>query len=812
MSEIMSIAPVLSDTADFVLDTTNIPANAPVKIASSHVDVTSDYATATFKVSVTTTADSPDGVVYAIVGLTGGTPPRVINQNLVNQYPIQGGGATSVITFPLVVPAAGAYTSLTVELPTYGSNIVCMQGTATLKLNIVEISRPNNATWNPPLPAVVSKPSLFFDPSTFVKDDANRLYSGVVRAAWAPGTSFGEGFFVTPKSTAGNPSGFDYEYQKIWVNVQDHDHTTGAETYHPGAGVDTSNPGYHFVDVPFSFPPPTTDTPGQFSLDVGMAGQDGTTLAWYWKVWTFTIGQWYTQCPADKRPLLSDALKPIGKAATTYGVNTGTGLAFKESATDWSVAFYQSIKAQGIFQHCRINAPIYDLLKGGDYELSKGNLDSPVQNALLAGLTPILTVQDLHAAIGQDASGAAIFVDLTIDDLKKWWTIVANLYLSSGNNGLPYVIYDLLNEPHQFPTTEAWLPVAKDLCALIRGIDPNAYIIVPGANYEESVLELSTHWSELRSLANAISAHPYVTEPNLAEAIADNGVPLWIGETQPGDVWNAPNLSTQADVSKWIGDLEAAKPVGVLLWTADPNAAWEQKPLYNFNGSALVPTAEGQMLLNEIKARQETGAAYVIPPPPPTADEILEAKIDAAVAAQLAKLTLPAPTPTPSAAGMSKDDVTALVTQLLASALKTLPPPATPVDLSGLQTALQTEGLAISDIQSHLLDVVNAVQAANALSTAAKQQATLAASAASVAQNKVKAVPTTDSIQAMIVAALNAVPVPQLDVKAIAQQISTALVPVQAELAGVETQVAVLSPLAAKLPEIENLLALVDGL
>lgn len=748
MTDNPSAAAVLSDSADFVLDASSVPANAPVKIASAHVDVTSDYATTTFKLFVTTAPASPDGVVYAIVGLTGA---GTVNQNFVNQYPVKGNGATSTITVPIVVPAAGAYTSLMVELPTFGTNIVCMRGTAALKLNILEISRPNNAMWNPPLPAVVSKPSLFFDPSTFQKDDTNRLYSLVVRMAWPKGTAFGEGPYITPKSTAGNPPGFDYEYQKIFLNIQDHDHTTGAETYHPGAGVDTSQPGYDFVDVPISFPPPTAATPGQFSLDIGFTTEDGVQLAWYWKVWTFTIGQWYTQCPADKRPLLANSLKPIGKALTTYGVNTGTGLAFKESATDWDNKFYQSIKAQGIFQHARINAPIYDILKGADYELQKGNLDSPVQNALLAGLTPILTVQDLHAAIGQDASGAAIFVDLTVDDLKKWWTIVANLYNSSGNNGLHYVIYDLLNEPHQFPTTEAWLPVAKNLCTLIRGIDPNAYIIVPGANYEESVQELSTHWSELSPLANALSAHPYVAEPNLAAAIADNGVPLWIGETQPGDVWDAPNLATQSDVSTWIGDLEAAKPVGVLLWTADPNAAWEQKPLYNFNGSVLVPTQEGQWLLNEIKARQETGAAYVAPPPPPTADEILQAKIDAEVAAQLAKLP-----PTPMQGGLTQADVQALVTplitplitQMLAEALKALPAPlpAPVVDLTPVLTAQQMDEGHIQTLTS----AVTALQANDA--TFAK---TLQAWAVILAA---KSAPVTDAhIQALIDASLKPV-------------------------------------------------------
>ena len=77
----------------------------------------------------------------------------------------------------------------------------------------------------------------------------------------------------------------------------------------------------------------------------------------------------------------------------------------------------------------------------------------------------------------------------------------ADLFHSNGNGDVPYVSYNLINEPHQYPTVETWLPVATALCRRIRAKDPHAHIIVSAAPIMRGRLStMPAHWNDLKDM------------------------------------------------------------------------------------------------------------------------------------------------------------------------------------------------------------------------------------------------------------------------------------------------------------------------
>ena len=357
-----------------VLTDTKPAANSPAKVVSAAWTAEIIEDKLKFSLTMTTTADSADASCYLLINV-GALTANTANSG----QTLKGKGQETTFSVTIKLPVAGEYPTLSGFVATMGSNLIAAKFTAAIAISYPGFTRPADAvpTNFPPIPAL-SGPKQFFDQASPIFDPATNSVAKRVRVAWPKGFAWPEGgFFLTPKA-----QNF-YYYERLYVGVQgghgaavaylpaglgSKDLGAGTLCYLPSDAVTTTEATYDYIDVVIRFILP--DKPGEYHLDIPLYNFNIATLYdWGWNALIFAFGQWYDKCPPEQRPNLLESFKPIGQSKTSYGVNTGTGLAFKEGVGDWSSCpYYKAIKALG-FQHVRVNASLSELLKAADPEL-----------------------------------------------------------------------------------------------------------------------------------------------------------------------------------------------------------------------------------------------------------------------------------------------------------------------------------------------------------------------------------------------------------------------------------------------------------
>jgi len=207
-------------------------------------------------------------------------------------------------------------------------------------------------------------------------------------------------------------------------------------------------------------------TPGLYNLQGAVYNSGWKQISgWVWPGAMIPVGQWVVKVDPATYPDIKAAFGPTGKAGVSIGGNFGNALASQPTPAHNSPGYFRLLASLGM-KWMRAN---YDPDKYWAYHWYADLVDSVVQNILSAGMIPVIAPQDMP--------GGATLTDRE-DALGKLLVLVANRYA-----GVPVVI-DILNEPHRYPTWEAWRPTAAMLCGAIRSVQPSTVILCPFEGFQ----------------------------------------------------------------------------------------------------------------------------------------------------------------------------------------------------------------------------------------------------------------------------------------------------------------------------------------
>jgi hypothetical protein len=259
-----------------------------------------------------------------------------------------------------------------------------------------------------------------------------------------------------------------------------------AQTWIPLADAKPSDdPLDHYMQVPLSFVMKGVK-PGLWNVNFGLFTADWKSqIQWIYPGLDFEVGgdAWETKATSmpprlkvvDRKFVKVDDNSPVAlydsdKALTSVGFVRGGNYG---NALDWDL--HPALDTPGYFVllgdiGCRFVRMLFDPDRYLNQDMYQHAVDQVVQNIWQAGEYPLIAGQDLPKG---DTLQARIDGGLAVCRL-----------LALKYTGKPVWI-ELANEPHEFDTWKDWKPVAEKYIKTIRGIDSDAFIVVPFESWQK---------------------------------------------------------------------------------------------------------------------------------------------------------------------------------------------------------------------------------------------------------------------------------------------------------------------------------------
>jgi hypothetical protein len=254
------------------------------------------------------------------------------------------------------------------------------------------------------------------------------------------------------------------------------------------------------------------------------------------------------------------------------------------NALDWTTQ--PALDTAGYFallgEHgCRFIRVLFDPDRYLNQPLYAHAIDQVVQNIWQAGEYPLISPQDLPTA---DDPGKRI--ELGQEVCRK----MAQTYKGTS------VWIEVCNEPHEFTTWAQWKPVAEEYVKTIRGVDPNAFVVVPFEFWSKDGSGAAA--DPIRDVrVDLYDGHAYVAPGDVQSRFgpaAKAGLPVLIGE-YGGDA----DYLTRLD--RAIQNM-TPQPVAVAPW-AFTIPGQDKLPLVaSDSGAHLEFTPAGQAVVNDFDA------------------------------------------------------------------------------------------------------------------------------------------------------------------------------------------------------------------
>ncbi|BDI30981.1 hypothetical protein CCAX7_30320 [Capsulimonas corticalis] len=461
------------------------PARAATTLVSPSLQASVDLSEVTFTYKLATAAGSDGGNVNIQIFLqnldTGKyvtLSPREVNGTPI-KIPLLPDGSDNTGTFQVTAPI-GRYGGGKVVLFAEGSSFTKPVATFTV----------------PPMNFTVKTDAVRVTAPTLTVD---------MQAVQAPAT---DGKLHVPY-TVKYPANFTNTKNVFWVMIkgkgvfkqQYAKMTQAVHKTEKGDEFEQIN-GEFIVDMPAQ--------PGVYNANLGLFDANWKMYQWVYPGVDFDQGDWVVRADPSHYPNITHALTP-GKAPFFLGGNYGNAIATIGSAANDTPTFFKLLRAEAGLTVLRTN---FDPERYEAETLYRKKVSQIVENMLSAGVVPCLSPQDMPPGASLEERAAKLEV---VD--KRMATDFA---------GKP-VIFDVLNEPHEYTTWAQWKPVAVSLARAVKAANPKAFVVVESEGFAEDMSAASE--SPIgEGLVDLYGWHSY--HASLAELPkkAGHGIPVWLEE------------------------------------------------------------------------------------------------------------------------------------------------------------------------------------------------------------------------------------------------------------------------------------------
>jgi len=318
----------------------------------------------------------------------------------------------------------------------------------------------------------------------------------------------------------------------------------------------------------------TNAVPGVYNLQYGLYNGDfSKTLRYIYPGDNFEIGgsSWIVKANPANYPSLTNALAPVSAAFPGFiGGNEGNDLATLGDAPDATAAHFKILRARGLTVMRVTVDPdkLYSSLVSHTADTTYLDLvDQVVQNILMAGEVPELSLQDMPGGVDQADKEAKL------QALDVAW--------AAKYNGVP-ILQCVLGEPHDYDWA-TWKPLATKIATAIRAANPNVPLIIDAEGYSTSLASAVASPPDM-TLFKYVGYHAYVSAAALS---AENfgGLPVLVEEYHDGGI-------------DYHQALQQKKPAGILAWAWTFPGRDSLNLCVSLNGAEETYTPDGTAILN----------------------------------------------------------------------------------------------------------------------------------------------------------------------------------------------------------------------